>query len=669
MNVNDVLPSFIAESLELLKEMETGLLEAGGGAATADTINQIFRAAHTIKGSAGLFGLEDIVAFVHHVETVLDRVRLGEVELDDRLIGVLLGCKDQISDLVEAALDDVRRKRPETQARSAELLGMLTGQSPPVPTSGAVPSLAALPSPLAFAGAKSAAAVAGTWHLSLRFGPDVLTSGMDPLSFIRYLTKFGAITALTVIDEALPALDALDPERCYLGFELDFRTDASREKIEAAFEFVREDCTLVLTPPVLTSPVPIAPISAPRAVEKSTAPSAESQTVRVDAGKLDELITRIGELIIAAAGAPLAARRSGNAALEESVATLSGLVEQVRGGALQLRMVKIGATFGRFRRVVHDVSRELGKEIELLVSGEDTELDKTVVERIADPLTHLVRNAIDHGIEPGATRLERGKPAIGAVRLNAYHDSGSIVIEVSDDGGGLKRDKIYAKAVERGLIEDGRVLTDAEVHALIFEPGFSTAERVTNLSGRGVGMDVVKRNITALRGALSVASTEDVGTTITVRLPLTLAIINGFQVGLGDSIYVLPLETIEECIEFSAVPGHDFTSLRGEMLPFIRLREVFATRAPPVRRQSIVVVRHAGQRAGIVVDTLIGESQTVIKPLGRIFRQAECVSGSSILGTGDVALILDVPLLVQQAVARARAAADRDREPALPLTA
>jgi two-component system chemotaxis sensor kinase CheA len=663
MNVNEVLPSFIAESLELLKEMETGLLEAGGGAATADTINQIFRAAHTIKGSAGLFGLDDIVAFVHHVETVLDRVRLGEVELDDRLIGVLLGCKDQISDLVEAAPDDVRRKRPETQARSAELLGMLTGQSLPVPTSGAVPS------PLAFAGAKSAAAVAGTWHLSLRFGPDVLTSGMDPLSFIRYLTKFGAITALTVVDEALPALDALDPERCYLGFELDFHTDASREKIEAAFEFVREDCTLVLTPPALTSPVPIVPVSAPRAVEKSTAPSAESQTVRVDAGKLDELITRIGELIIAAASAQLVARRSGNAALEESVATLSGLVEQVRGGALQLRMVKIGATFGRFRRVVHDVSRELGKEIELLVSGEDTELDKTVVERIADPLTHLVRNAIDHGIEPAATRLERGKPAIGAVRLNAYHDSGSIVIEVSDDGGGLKRDKIYAKAIERGLIEDGRVLTDAEVHALIFEPGFSTAEQVTNLSGRGVGMDVVKRNITALRGALSVASTEGVGTTITVRLPLTLAIINGFQVGLGDSIYVLPLDTIEECVEFSAVPGHDFTSLRGEMLPFIRLREVFATRAPPVRRQSIVVVRHAGQRAGIVVDTLIGESQTVIKPLGRVFRQVECVSGSSILGTGEVALILDVPLLVQQAVTRGRAATGREHEPALPLTA
>jgi two-component system chemotaxis sensor kinase CheA len=668
VNVDDVLPAFIAESLELLKDMESGLLECGGGAATPDTINQIFRAAHTIKGSAGLFGLDDIVAFVHGVETVLDRVRLDEVALDDRLITVLLTCKDQISELVAAAADEPRRSRAETKARSAELLETLLGEGALAVTAPAAASATSSPA-LAGAMPSLTAKVDAPWHISLRFGPDVLTSGMDPLSFIRYLTKFGTITALTVVDEQLPALDALDAERCYLGFEIDFRTDEGREKIESAFEFVREDCTLELTPPRVEPAKNSAPV--PRRVEKAAASSAsaENQTVRVDAAKLDELITRIGELIIAAGGTQLAARRAGHAALEESVATLSNLVEQVRGGALQLRMVKIGGTFTRFRRVVHDVSRELGKEIELLVSGEDTELDKTVVERIADPLTHLVRNAIDHGIEPAATRVARGKPAIGAVRLNAYHDSGSIVIEVSDDGGGLNREKIQAKATERGLIEPGRTLTDADLFALIFEPGFSTADQVTNLSGRGVGMDVVKRNISALRGAISVQSTEGVGTTITVRLPLTLAIINGFQVGLGTSIYVVPLETIEECIEFSAVPGHDFTSLRGEMLPFIRLRDVLHTRAPPTRRQSIVVVRHAGQRAGLVVDTLIGESQTVIKPLGRMFRQAECVSGSSILGTGDVALILDVPLLVQRAVERARASGSRASEPALALTA
>jgi two-component system chemotaxis sensor kinase CheA len=281
------------------------------------------------------------------------------------------------------------------------------------------------------------------------------------------------------------------------------------------------------------------------------------------------------------------------------------------------------------------------------------------VERIADPLTHLVRNAMDHGIEPAELRAERGKPAVGTLRLNAYHDSGSIVIEVSDDGGGLKREKILAKARDRGLIEADRTLTDSELFGLIFEPGFSTAEQVTNLSGRGVGMDVVKRNITALRGTVEIQSVEGMGTTVTVRLPLTLAIINGFQIGLGEAIFVLPLESIEECVEYSASPGHDFTSLRGELLPFVRLRDLFATHAPPARRQSIVVVRHGSHRAGIVVDTLLGESQTVIKPLGKMFRQVDCVSGSSILGTGDVALILDVPILVRTAMARA----------ALPLSA
>jgi two-component system chemotaxis sensor kinase CheA len=315
-------------------------------------------------------------------------------------------------------------------------------------------------------------------------------------------------------------------------------------------------------------------------------------------------------------------------------------------------MVKIGATFSRFQRTVRDVSRELGKEIQLVVHGEDTELDKTVVERIADPLTHLVRNSMDHGIEPADVRLARGKPALGTVTLNAYHDSGSVVIEVSDDGGGLKRDKILAKALQRGLVEEGRSLTDSEVFAFIFEAGFSTAEKVTNLSGRGVGMDVVKRNINALRGNVGISSEEGHGTTVTVRLPLTLAIINGFQVAVGKSSFVLPLDSIEECVEFSSEGKHSFANLRGSVLPFIRLRDVFGTREPASRRQSIVVVKHAGERTGLVVDALLGEFQTVIKPLGKLFRKADCVSGSSILGNGEVALILDVPTLVQQARAQ-----------------
>jgi two-component system, chemotaxis family, sensor kinase CheA len=276
-----------------------------------------------------------------------------------------------------------------------------------------------------------------------------------------------------------------------------------------------------------------------------------------------------------------------------------------------------------------------------------------VVEKIGDPLMHLVRNAMDHGIESAELRLARGKPAQGTVTLNAFHDSGSIVITVEDDGGGLPRERILAKAIERGLVEPGHHLSDSEVYGLIFEPGFSTAEAVTNLSGRGVGMDVVKRNITSLRGSVSVTSQEGRGTTVTVRLPLTLAIIDGFLVQVDDSVFAIPLDMIEECVAFSAEPGHNYTNLRGQVLPFIRLRELFELETSAKRRENIVVLKHAGQKAGLVVDTLLGEFQTVIKPLGKLFSQVRCISGSTILGSGEVALILDVPALIQQAVSAA----------------
>jgi two-component system, chemotaxis family, sensor kinase CheA len=648
INLDEAVPGFIAESADLLREMEAGLLDCAGGTTDPEKINLIFRLAHTIKGSAGLFGFDDIVQFVHVVETALDLVRLGRVPMSEELVALLLRCKDHIDALLGPLSGG--EPDPQLQARGLELhtlLRQLTETDEPDRQQ---------------ATGTAANTTRGTkaeedWHVCVRFGPGVLTSGMDPLGFVRYLQTFCEIRALEVLDDRLPPPSEMDPETCYLGFEMRLRTESGRSGIEAAFEFVREDCTLSISQ--------VAPVAAIAARDTGDDPgkrqaaaggehAAAAASIRVDAAKLDYLITRIGELIIAAAGANLLARRAGNSELEESTSTLSSLVEQVREGALQLRMVKIGGTFNRFQRVVHDVSRELGKEIQLVVRGEDTELDKTVVERIADPLTHLVRNAIDHGIEPAEERLARGKPAVGTVTLNAYHDSGSIVIEVGDDGGGLKREKILAKALERGLTEEGRTLTDSEVFSFIFDAGFSTAEKVTNLSGRGVGMDVVKRNISALRGSVSIKSEEGRGTTVTVRLPLTLAIINGFQVAVGKSSFILPLEAIEECVEFSAESDHDFANLRGAVLPFVRLRDVFGTREPASRRQSIVVVKHAGERAGLVVDALLGEFQTVIKPLGKLFSKVDCVSGSSILGNGEVALILDVPSLIQQATARGR---------------
>ena len=653
MNIDEALPTFFAESAELLREMETDLLACTSAAPSADDVNRIFRGAHTLKGSAGLFGFEYIVAFVHEVEACLDRVRLGKAVLDSQLAGVLLECNDHVEKLLALASQG---NTPPTEQMLATGHGLLKSL-------GAEPKAAEVKA----AGAEAAApATIGAWQVGLRFSPEVLVAGMDPLGFLRYLNTFGTIKDLTIVDDALPSVAEFDAQKCYVGFKFAFETDAPREKIEGAFEFVRDDCTLELTPP---APKAAAAAAAAAPGQQAAATASGNQTIRVDSQKLDGLITRIGELITAVAGANLVARRSGSRDFEECMANVTGLVEEIREGSLQLRMVKIGGTFSRFKRVVHDVSRELGKEIELQISGEDTELDKTVVERIADPLTHLVRNAIDHGIEAADVRASRGKSAIGAIKLNAYHDSGTIVIEVSDDGGGLKRDRILAKAIERGLIDASAKPSDSDLFNLIFEPGFSTAEAVTNLSGRGVGMDVVKRNITALRGVVSMKSVEGAGTTVTVRLPLTLAIINGFQVGVGSSIYVLPLDSIDECVEFSASEGHDFTSLRGEVLPFIHLRSLFATQAAAAKRQSIVVVRHGGRRAGIVVDTLLGEFQTVIKPLAKMFTRVDCVSGSSILGTGDVALILDVPAVLERAIQRSQAATNQQPDSGLAAVA
>jgi two-component system, chemotaxis family, sensor kinase CheA len=653
MNLADALPTFVAESAELLREMEVGLLECTRGTASPETINLIFRSAHTIKGSAGLFGLQPIVAFVHVVETALDQVRQGALELSAELITTLLGCKDHTEALIaHCGAAPEAEATPALKAQDDRLLGdlaRLTGITARAPGGGpadAAPSSAPSgPAPL--------------WLMTARFGPDTLRNGMDPLGFIRFLQTLGEITTLAVLEDTLPDSAGFEAESCYLGFELGLRTSAERARIESVFEFVREDCTLTLTPqqsaprPATASPgvaaaAPAAAPSAPRGVETGAA----NRFLRVDAGKLDELIMRVGELIIATAGATLLTRRSRTEELIESMSNVTALVEQVRECALQLRMVKIGGTFARFERVVHDVARELGKEIRLQIHGEDTELDKTVVERIADPLTHLVRNAIDHGIEPAQLRTARGKPAFGTVTLNAFHDSGSIVIECSDDGGGLKRERIIAKALERGLIEPDQELSEEDAFGLIFEPGFSTADSVTNLSGRGVGMDVVKRNVAALRGSVRIASREELGTTVIIRLPLTLAIINGFHVGVGGSSFILPLESIEECVEYFAEPDREFTNLRGQVLPFVRLRELLDVQGPDGVRQSVVVVQHAGTRVGLVVEELLGELQTVIKPLGRVFRRSECVSGSSVLGTGDVALILDVPALLRRATAR-----------------
>ena len=724
--MDDALQVFLVEARELLEDMETALLGVEAADDKTELVNAIFRAAHTIKGSSGLFSLNHVVAFTHVVESVLDQVRAGKLALADKLVVLLLACNDHIGALVDGVAAGELAGSPELTAAGAPLLADLrTYLEAPKAQAGSADSASSsrnLPTADTEKVERIAAdtARADHWHISLRFGPDVLRNGMDPLSFIRYLGTMGQITAIETVTDALPDVEHFDAELCYLGFEIAFKTDADKAAIEKVFEFVQGDCRVVILPPhsriseyialislqpseisrlgdmlvrcgTLTAQeldmaldtqadTPAKPIGTilveqgsvqPEVVEAALtkqkqvkeASATESKSIRVDADKLDQLINLVGELIIAGASVNLIAHRSRVIELSEATSKLATLVEEVRDSALQLRMVRIGATFSRFQRVVHDVSRDLGKDIVLHIDGEDTELDKTVVEKIGDPLMHLVRNSMDHGIESAEVRIARGKPAQGLLQLNAFHDSGAIVITVQDDGGGLKKDRILAKAIERGLVEAGHHLSDSEIYGLVFEPGFSTAEKVTNLSGRGVGLDVVKRNITALRGTVGISSTEGVGTTVTVRLPLTLAIIDGFLVGIDKAVYAIPLDMIEECVSYSAEPGHDYTNLRGEVLPFIRLRELFSVKGKPAKGENIVVLKHAGQKAGLVVDTLLGEFQTVIKPLGQMFAQSKCISGSTILGSGDVALILDVPQLVRQAMDKSASTQDARAAP------
>ncbi|UUN87861.1 chemotaxis protein CheA [Pseudomonas extremorientalis] len=659
INLDQALQTFIVEARELLQAMEQSLLQLESDPGDQDAIGAIFRAAHTIKGSAGLFGLASIVGFTHIVEDVLDRLRDGSVAVDAALIALLLKCGDHMLELIDVVASRGETPTPATLERGETLREALSDYQPlRTATADVVP-----------AAVHDDTGADVLWHISLRFGVDVFRNGMDPLSFLRYLDTLGQMVQVTTLTDSIPALEHWDPESCYLGFEIDLRSTASHATLNEVFDFVRDDCdvhisvvdetpesSVAIGSDLIAQAEPgLAPASPQRQPANSEAKTRDGSYVRVNADKLDELINLVGELVIASAGASLLARSCNNDPLQEATSTVSGLVEEILDGALHLRMIPIGDTFNRFRRVVRDVSQELGKDIELIISGAETELDKTVVEKIGDPLMHLLRNAMDHGIESADARRAAGKSSKGHLSLNAYHDSGSIVIEIADDGAGLNRDRILEKAQERGLVASGAVLTDQEVYNLIFEAGFSTAEAVTNLSGRGVGMDVVKRNITLLRGTVDLDSRPGQGTVVRIRLPLTLAIINGFLVGIDQSTYVIPLDMVQECVELDerqrqSSRDQGYLDLRGEVLPLVDLRDHFSHEGPAARRQNVVVVRYAEHKAGLVVDDLHGEFQTVIKPLGKLFGALRGISGSTILGSGAVALILDVPALLNQIV-------------------
>lgn len=624
--------ALVQEARELLAEMEGALLQIETEGAGKDAINAIFRAAHTIKGSAGLFAFERIVGFTHLVENVLDHVRSGRMSIDATLISALLGCGDYIALLVRAIERGEEQQDPDPQQGLALETALRTRLDKLEP------------------GLRH-------WHFSIQFHEDVLRHGLDPLALLRHLDALGTITSLCTLDDALPPPAEMDTETCYLGFEIDFSSAADEQTVTGAFEFFHDDGRIVITLAEPARPALPADCAAQSAVPASASASApgkpdelrpvEQKFIRVAVDKLDQLIDLVGELVIAGAGASLVARVKQDQVFKEAAQTIEGLVDQLRDASLSMRMVPINEVFLRFPRLVRDMSHALGKEIELEISGAETELDKSMIDKIVDPLMHIVRNAIDHGIEPGAVRAQAGKPLTGVVRLAASHESGSIVIEVSDDGCGLDQARILAKALASGLVQADRPLAEQDIFQLIFEPGFSTADRVTALSGRGVGMDVVRKNVESLRGTVQIRSTPGQGTAVSIRMPLTMAIITGFQVAVGDNIFVMPLDRVTECLDAGHCDiGDDTVTVRGEPLALVSLAAALDLPMRATRRKNLVVIEYGQQRAGILVDGLLGECQAVIKPLGPLLAHVKGVSGSTILGDGRVALILDIPHLM-----------------------
>ena len=719
---DDARLTFVQESEELLEAMEDALLAMEDAPDDEEHLNSVFRAMHTIKGAAGIFGFDFIVEFTHPVETVMDQVRNHERAIDEELVAVLLKCKDHTSLLVQAVADGAEQEiDSELAGQGQALLKQLVGD----PGQDSQQSMAAVDEDAELERMANSDRPNDNWIISLDFKADAFRNGLDPLSFIRYLGRVGEIVDLITLTDQLPEVNDMDPESCYLGFRIALSSEASKEDIEGVFEFAWDDCEIRILAPnsqqshylslldnlpddqvdrlgeimvsvgaitrrELDSALNVQDGSIDEAtadpqqgvkplgeilVERKVAAqpvveqalkkqeqnrdkaNQESRFIRVDAQRLGQLINLVGELVISNAAVKLMVEEHGLSEIQEVVAEVEHLVENIRDHALELRMVPVGDTFTRFRRVVRDVSRDLGKDIELVITGGEAELDKTVVEKINDPLTHLVRNSLDHGIETPEVRRAKGKPETGTLRLNALHDSGHIVIQIADDGAGLDAEKIRVKAEANGLIQPGQNLSKRELFRLIFEPGLSTKEQASNLSGRGVGMDVVKRNIEALRGSVEVDSEADKGTLVTIQLPLTLAIIDGFMVGAGKERYVIPLGMVEECVEmdssdWSIEENRHYVNLRGDVMPYLRLTEFFSTpveRQQGKRRESLVVVRFGRNRAGFVVDELYGELQTVIKPLGKIFEHLKGISGATVLGSGEIALILDVQGLIDLA--------------------
>lgn len=678
--------TFFIESEEHISNMESCILEMEKDSKDPEILNAIFRAAHSMKGNSGCLGFKDINSFTHILETVLDRLRNGEMESDERLISLLLKSVDCVKTLVEAAREG-KDVATEVSGTLGSLKSLLNGEGE---NSSAAKEVAKAD--------RRTRTKESMFKIAFAPGQDVLKRGIDPLNHILKQLP-GRVIATFTDTSGLPCLSDLDPETCYLKWELFVFTDEPRSAVEDVFEFVREESHVVVTELAgnadegQRSPVQVAPSheehpvmdaaehkmigeilidekvittnQLAEALKKQKAAVAhreeQSSTIRVDTTKIDKLVNLVGEFVITQSMiARLATSNSAekSSMLQNAALQLERNTREIQERVMSIRMLPVGTVFGKFARLVRDLSQANGKKVSLAASGEDTELDKTVIEKISDPLTHLIRNAVDHGIETPEEREGNGKCEIGTIRLSACHSGGYVVVAIEDDGRGLDREKIIKKAVEKGLVEEyaAENMTDTQVFDLIYQPGFSTAEKVTDVSGRGVGMDVVKKNIEGLGGSVAVESRKGEGTKVSLRIPLTLAIIDGLTVKVGDDTFILPITAILESLrpkpeEVKMVQGEgEAVSIRGSYIPLVRLHGVFGIK-PSVSdpwNSIVVVIQASSGRYALMVDELTGEQQVVIKSIGDGLRNIPGIAGATILGDGRVSLILDIEGLVKK---------------------
>lgn len=654
--------TYITECLELLADMEEKLMNLGESA-SKDDLNAIFRCAHSIKGGAGAFGFTNIASFTHVLEALLDKMREGKLDVSQDVIDVLLKARDVVMAMIVAARDGTTL----ADDYGNDILEALQKFDPS----------SAGHAPASKVGGAAAVQVAGpkTYEISFKPHASMIAHGNEPLLLLRELAGLGTAQIVCVTGK-VPDLQGLEAEECYLSWMINLTTEKSEKAIKEVFEFVEDECELKInaldggeiTPPKTVEPekstepqptatsAPPASIAAAKPAGGAAAPATAAQatpSIRVDVDKVDRLINMVGEVVITQAFLSAQANKlvSGDFAdLVRSVDEMMHHTRELQEAVMAIRMQPVKSIFSRMPRLVRDLSGQLGKDIVLEMHGENTEVDKTIIEQLSDPLTHMIRNSVDHGVEKPDVRESRGKPRRGTVTLSAEHRGGRIVIEIGDDGGGINREKVLAKAKEKGVVAPDANLTDSEIDLLIFAPGFSTADAVTNVSGRGVGMDVVRRNIEAIGGTVSIYNTPGQGATIAISLPLTLAILDGMIVRVGTECYIVPINSIIETMRPKAdevkriADGNCVINVRGEFVPVIFLYQAFNVRSAikDPSKGLVVLVESGNQIMGIVVDELVGQQQVVIKSLETNADPVEGISGATILGDGKVSLILDV---------------------------